>query len=106
MQRLSGVFEVRLYGTQHSVRALREASSQNSDKPPIGKHIIEGLDLHALYRSLDQIDYNQVATRKKMFNRLYQEALLSEDPARGISFTNMLLMLAQYKLVDVDKALQ
>lgn len=44
--------------------------------------------------------------RKRRLNRLYQEALLMEEPRKGLSFTNMLLLLAQCKLIDVSKAFQ
>ena len=97
---------MRLYDAQHRLQALREASSYNFDTPPSAGRVIEGLDLLTLGRILNEIDFEEVAKRKKIFNRLYQEALLSEDPAKGISFTDMLLMLAQYKLIDVNKALQ
>lgn len=68
--------------------------------------VVQGYDVDALNRALDEIDYKEVSDRKRIFNRLYQEALLTEDPQRGISFTKMLLMLATYKLIDVDKAFQ
>lgn len=68
--------------------------------------IVDGLDLVALEHHLNQIDYHDVARRKKRFNRLYQEALLTEEPGRGISFTSMLLLLAHYKLMEPERALK
>jgi hypothetical protein len=53
-----------------------------------------------------QIDLTKVRERRRVFARLYHEARISEEPGRGISFTSMLFMLAHYKLIDDEKALQ
>lgn len=106
MQRLSGVFEVRIYPDQFRVENLRRAAMDPSERLNGKDRIVDGLNVSALDRLLDHTDYAEISRRKKLFNRLYQDALLSEDPYRGISFTNMLLLLAQYKLVDTEKALQ
>lgn len=64
------------------------------------------LNLSALKQAIDVLDKKEIARKRREFNRLYQEALLSEEPGKGISFTNMLVMLAQHKLIDPDKALK
>ena len=106
LQRLSGVFNVRLYAAENRVDALRQAASWDLSVKAPSARVVEGLDLEALDDILDSIDYDEVKRRKRIFNRLYQEALLTEEPGRGISFTNMLLMLAHYKLIDPAKSLQ
>lgn len=73
---------------------------------PVGGRVVNGIDIGRLKRALSKIDYEQVAARREMLNRLYHEALLSEEKGKGISFTNMLLLIAHYKLVDDDQALE
>ena len=88
------------------MKALRAACSQQGNYTPRPGRIIDGLDLTALYNALEKLDSGELAGRRRQFNRLYQEALLIEEPGKGISFANMLLMLAQYKLVEPEKALK
>ena len=97
---------MRLYPAENRVDALRQAASWDLSVKASSARVVEGLDLEALDDILDSIDYDEVKRRKRVFNRLYQEALLTEEPGRGISFTNMLLMLAHYKLIDPAKSLQ
>ncbi|KAG8722605.1 calcium channel protein [Ceratobasidium sp. 395] len=54
---------------------------------------------------LNGIDYTQVRARRQVYNRLVHEARIVAEEPRGISFTNMLLLLAHYKLVNDDEAL-
>jgi hypothetical protein len=119
-QRLSGVFEVKIYPDEHRVPAILTAcrTSGGYDPPrsprsPIGKAAPmtfatrpETLDLAALKAQVRSIDQDVIARRRRRYSRLYFEALLSDDPRRGMSFTNMLLLLAHYKLVNDEKALQ
>ena len=66
----------------------------------------DNVDRRILSAFFRQIDYSEVAKRRYTYNRLYQEALLSEEPGKGISFTNMLTLLAHYKLIHDGNALQ
>lgn len=84
---------------------------------------LEGFDLGELRKRLRSVDGAEVRRKKQMLNRvgnvysvakrqmlmnppqLYQEALMTERPGRGMSFTAMMLLLAHYKLID-DTALR
>jgi len=55
---------------------------------------------------LNKIDHQETRKRRHIYNRLYHEALISAEPGKGISFTNMLLLLAHYKLIEDDTALR
>jgi hypothetical protein len=103
---LTGIFDVKVYDSGHQIKALREACTSIGDKPIRKGQVVDELDLLKLGTLLEEVDFDEIAKRKRLFNRLYHEALLTEEPGRGISFTGMLLLLAQYKLVDPDKALQ
>lgn len=69
------------------------------------RRIIDGFDLDRLNDSLDRIDRDAIKKRKNLYNRLYHEARISCEPGKGISFTNMLLLLAHHKLIDDREAL-
>ena len=70
-------------------------------------HPLDGIDITRINRVLDTIDVNQARRRRAIYNRLYQEALVVSNPVtREISFTNVLLLLAHYKIIDDEKALK
>lgn len=58
-----------------------------------------------LNRILGGIDNVKIRKRRTLFSRIYHEAMISQEPGKGISFTNMLLMLAHHKLIDDREAL-
>lgn len=64
------------------------------------------VDTRQLQRIISGIDHRMIRERMQTFTRLYHEARLSEEPGRGISFTSMLFLLAHYKLIDDEEALQ
>ncbi|KAI0919913.1 hypothetical protein AcV5_001858 [Taiwanofungus camphoratus] len=101
--KLSGIFEVRIYPIEYSISRIlarsREASSSRSVWPP---RIVHGVDMDKLDATLNGIDRASIKKRKNLYNRLYHEARISHEPGKGISFTNMLLLLAHHKLI-VDR---
>jgi hypothetical protein len=64
------------------------------------------VDITRLQDMISHIDYDKVRDRRRTFARLYNEARISEEPGKGIGFTAMLLLLAHYKLIDDEEALQ
>jgi hypothetical protein len=66
---------------------------------------ISNIDLHLLRNSIDRLPVEEIRERRRNYNILYEEAMVSADE-RGISFTAMLLMLAHYKFIDDNKALR
>ena len=64
------------------------------------------VDIGQLQRIISHIDYEKVRARRRTFARLYNEARISEEPGRGIGFTAMLLLIAHYKLIEDEEALQ
>ena len=65
-------------------------------------YIVEGIDLEKLNRTLNTIDYANIKRQKAVYSRLYHEANVTHHSGRGISFTDMLLLLAHHKLI-VDR---
>ncbi|KAK4687032.1 voltage-dependent calcium channel, partial [Tremellales sp. Uapishka_1] len=108
---LSGVFEVRLYPAEFSVQNLVRSSIPDPVENASGKLLLAAgvkrtVDVRRVEFQIRQIDYKLVRQRRQQFARLYNEARISEEPGKGISFTSMLMMLSHYKLIDDEKALQ
>lgn len=119
MQRLSGVFEVKIYRDEWSVQSLRagsyrEAIDYQTRSPafhhylvPRNAYSLERVDLDKLRHLVGGIDQREVAARRDNWNRLYHEAMHdAESSLKGISFTKMLRLIAHYRLIDDDSALQ
>ena len=103
---MSGIFEVRIYPNEcriPSLLAVAKYDDEIYDKSTHGYN--HGLDLRKLARVVQNIDGPGIRKRRAIYNRLYHEALVSQERGKGISFTNMLLMLAHYKLIDDREAL-
>jgi len=98
IQSLRGVFEVRIYSEQHSIRNIRQlVTSKDWDS-----RSAYGVDLVKLNKVLNSVNYAAVRQRRATYSRLYHEATISHHSGRGITFTEMLLLLAHHKLI-VDK---
>ncbi|KAF9265047.1 hypothetical protein L218DRAFT_899321 [Marasmius fiardii PR-910] len=95
--KLSGVFEVRIYPAEYSIPSILSASKDSSME--------DGVDISKLNRILSTIDYAAIRKRKTTYSRLYHEACISHQPGKGISFTDMLLLLAHHKLIVDHEAL-
>lgn len=108
-QKLSGVFEVRIYPAEYSVKNLRALSQTDKDDEHswTGSHVVvDGIDFVKLNRILSGLDNSKIRKRRTLYARMYNEAMISQEPGKGISFTNMLLMLAHHKLIDDREALR
>ncbi|SOV09675.1 related to CCH1 - Calcium channel (alpha subunit) [Ustilago sp. UG-2017a] len=62
-------------------------------------------DAERLALALSAVDSKELRMRRDRFNRVYHEAIMLMHPRKGISFTDMLLLLARTKLVDETEAL-
>lgn len=70
-----------------------------------GEEIEVPLNMRRLNAVLNNVDYDEVRRRRRMYCRLYYEARVVEE-GPGVSFTHMLLLLAHHKLIDDNKALR
>lgn len=62
-------------------------------------------DAERLARALASVDAGELRMRRERFNRVYHEAVLVAHPRKGVSFTDMMLVLARAKLIDAHEAL-
>jgi hypothetical protein len=63
------------------------------------------VDLGLLRGAISRIDYEDIRRRRKLFSRLYHEAIIIHQHKKGISFTDMLMLLAHHKLIVDNEAL-
>ncbi|KAH8889525.1 ion transporter [Thozetella sp. PMI_491] len=108
---LSGIFEMRIYDHDDSVRQIIE--DVRSDAASIRHASIAstsqyhtGVDLKKLNKRLAQIDTQKVRERRRRFNIFFEEVMVSADPDRGISFTTVLMILAHYNIINDSKSLR
>ncbi|KAH9849175.1 Ion transport protein-domain-containing protein [Lenzites betulinus] len=100
--KLSGIFEVRIYPAEYSAHRIMSFSKDPQGRDSWSEKIVEGYDFNKVEAILSSVDRAAIKRRKNLYNRLYHEARISHEPGKGISFTNMLLLLAHHKLI-VDK---
>lgn len=92
-------------------KADKDEHKENFIWPPFPNElIVDDINVTALKRQLGKLDHEEIKRRKERFERLYHEACLLHDQKQnrdkgGVSFTDMLLLLAHYKLVDDEQAL-
>ncbi|KAI0321538.1 Ion transport protein-domain-containing protein [Amylostereum chailletii] len=103
--KLSGIFEVRIYPKKFHYRQILAECTETEDSHswnPNAK-VAYGLNLQRLNATLNQIDYGAIRRRRNMYSRLHHEVIITHEQGKGISFTNMLMLLAHHKLiVDAD----
>ncbi|KAL2067362.1 hypothetical protein VTL71DRAFT_1787 [Oculimacula yallundae] len=108
---LSGVFEMRIYPHEHSVRRILEdiqpapssgrVMSMSSTSPAV-----TGVNLRALNKRLSEIDVKAIQRSRTRYNLFYEEVMVSADVDRGISFTAVLMILAHYNVISDNKSLK
>ncbi|CEQ42955.1 SPOSA6832_04831 [Sporobolomyces salmonicolor] len=118
LQRLSGIFEVKIYREDWSVPALQAVSrrdpTQHHQSPSFYHYLqdrdtlsLQKINLDRLRGAIEAIKPGEVERRKAVYNLLYHEAMFdAESSPKGISFNAMLTLLAHYCLIDDDNALQ
>jgi hypothetical protein len=94
---------VKIYPTEYSIPNIMKTCEQSSHSN--SAWVVHGLDLGKLESLLNGIDYPTIRKRKAIYSRLYHEAIISHQPGRGISFNDMLLLLAHHKLIIDGEAL-
>ncbi|KAH9908692.1 Ion transport protein-domain-containing protein [Xylariomycetidae sp. FL2044] len=110
---LSGIFEMRIYNSEDSVRQiLEDVRSGTEEHTPRHASIAtasvlsSGIDLPRLNQRLAQIDVQGVRERRHRFNRFCEEVMVSADPDRGVSFTSVLMIMAHYNIINDSKSLR
>lgn len=116
---LSGVFEMRIYKQEHSVRRILEDIQSEPTSGRIASISsaagvggvnsapgASGVNLKALNKRLSQIDPEEVRKARARHNLFFEEVMVSADVDRGISFTSVLMILAHYNVISDNKSLK
>ncbi|KAG1745083.1 Ion transport protein-domain-containing protein [Suillus paluster] len=99
--KLNGIFEVRIYPVEYSVPAIVSAC-KDDDTQKLGTQELK-LNTRKVNRTLRKIDFDVIRQRRAVYCRLFHEASIIDRHRKGISFTDMLFLLAHHKLiVDCD----
>lgn len=107
---LSGVFEMRIYSQEHSVRRILEdiqtAPTSGRIRSMASASAASGVDLDLLNQRLAQINPREVRKARARHNLFFEEVMVSADVDRGISFTTVLMILAHYNVISDNKSLK
>jgi hypothetical protein len=96
---------MRVYDGDFKISKILEDSRPDNTSVPA--RVVDGaLDLDKLANRLAQIPVNEIARRRRRLNAFYEEAMVSADKIRGVSFTMVLLLLAHYKVINENKCLR
>lgn len=87
-------------------RCLPDPVDNAAGRVHAAQGVRSAVDVDKLNNVLAEIDQKEVRKRRGAFDRIYHEARSIEEPGLGISFTSMLMLLAHFKLIDYERALQ
>jgi hypothetical protein len=103
---LSGVFQMRIYDGDFTVRNLLEdCQVQPGDPLSKSRRVVEGIDLDKLNERLSLINVAEIRARRVRVNLFYNE-VLNKATERGIPFTLCLLTLLVYNVINDSKSYQ
>ncbi|KAI9734913.1 MAG: calcium channel protein [Cirrosporium novae-zelandiae] len=103
---LSGVFQMRIYDPDWSVRSILEDCQAPRRESTMNHRIVEGVDLDRLTTRLAHLPIYEVRRRRERMNIFYEEMLVSADKDKGISFTALLMIIAHYNVISDQKSLR
>lgn len=107
---LSGVFQMRIYDPEDSVRQILEDvrgdTSMARHSSIVGVGTTNEIDIDKLSRRLAQMDVVKIRQRRQRFKIFYDEVMVSADPDKGLSFTTVLMILAHYNIINDSKSLK
>jgi hypothetical protein len=111
---LSGVFEMRVYDGDFTVRALMDECQVDNPLRRTTSLPLDGItgyepkeiDIAKLNAKLNEIPIDEIRRRRVRMNTFYEEVLVSADPDRGIEFGALLMILAHYKVINDNRSLK
>ncbi|KAG1748101.1 Ion transport protein-domain-containing protein [Suillus lakei] len=100
--KLNGIFEVRIYPVEYSVPSF-VATCKEIQKivTKDGTKEETTLNPRKTNKMLRKIDFDVIRQRRAVYCRLFHEASIIDSHRKGISFTDMLFLLAHHKLIDL-----
>ncbi|KAI7905468.1 Ion transport protein-domain-containing protein [Cokeromyces recurvatus] len=106
-KKLEGIFNIRIFEPEFSYKNLVKTCtvSQKSIDNTNDTRYQHHLDLKALNSKLNLLNRQEIHLRRQDLEKIYWETALIESSSKGVSFNQMLLMLAQRKLIVPENAL-
>lgn len=95
-----------VYSFHSASMPLRSRESLSSTKQPQANDITGGVDIKKLSKIIQEIPVDEIRQRRQILNIFYEEILVSADPERGLSFHQVLMILAHYKVITDSKSLR
>lgn len=106
-QKLNGIFEVRIYPTEYSVPSIVSTCKDiRKIATKEGTEVEMTLNPRKVNRVLRKVDFDIIKQRRAVYCRLFHEASIIDSHRKGISFTDMLFLLAHHKLIVDRDALE
>ncbi|KAI5370647.1 putative EF-hand domain, voltage-dependent calcium channel, alpha-1 subunit, Ion transport [Septoria linicola] len=109
---LSGIFEMRIYDGDFTVKSLIEdcrLGPRRASQLPLdgaSSHHGSEIDITKLNQRLAELPVKEIRNRRRRMNTFYEEVLVSADPDKGIAFNALLMILAHYKVINDSKSLK
>ncbi|KAM3450960.1 hypothetical protein MY5147_009196 [Beauveria neobassiana] len=107
---LSGIFQMRIYDPEDSVSQILDHVQNDGGMSRHSSVVVSKtgseIDLGKLNTRLMNLDIERIRTRRRVFNIFFEEVLVAADPDRGIAFSDVLLTLAHYKIINDSKSLR
>ncbi|KJZ71205.1 hypothetical protein HIM_09411 [Hirsutella minnesotensis 3608] len=107
---LSGVFQMRIYQPEDSIRQILEDvrgdvhAARHMSMATLSA--ASEIDIDRLNRRLALLDVEKIRERRRRFKIFFSEVLASADPDKGIAFTDVLMILAHYNIINDSKCLK
>lgn len=101
---------MRIYEAEDSVRQIlddvREDIRMSRHTSIVSMAALNDIDINKLNERLSHLDVKKIRKRRHRFNIFYEEVLVSADPDKGIAFTDVLMILAHYNIINDSKSLR
>lgn len=106
---LSGVFEMRIYQPEDSVRQILEDTredGQSKRHTSMATSTCHEVNIDKLNRRLERLDVKKIREQRRRFKIFFGEVMASADPDKGIAFSDVLMILAHYNIINDSKSLK
>jgi hypothetical protein len=110
LRELSGVFEMRIYEGDYSVKRLIDDCSKTPRESTFStishQQVSREIDLAKLNARLSTLPVAEIRRRRIRLQQFYEEVIVSSERDRGIAFNSLLMILAHYKVINDNKSLR
>ena len=99
---LGGIFSMHIHEEPYTVKSILDDCHTDA----MGPGIVDGVDIDSLNRRLSMIPIHKIRRQRFLFNLFYEECMVTADRDFGVSFTQLLITLAHYKIINDSKSLR